>query len=139
MQSSPTDRTRQSAAAELMGFYPPEVGSTVQELSDEAKISESSLPFVVRDSAKLLEQLEGKPLPHDFIPIPIMSYEEGSVNDFRLETCPNFQKELVGYLHSKTYYDKLYPELIDELREPVKAALGVSDEKMATVGYGAMF
>ena len=139
MQSSPTDRTRQSAAAEMMGFYPPEVGSIVQELSDEAKEAETSLPFVVRDEAKLLAELDGKPLPHDFIPIPVMNFEEGSVNDFRLETCPNFQKELVGYLHSKTYYDELYPELIDELREPVQAALGISDEKIASVGYGAMF
>ena len=76
---------------------------------------------MVRDKAKLIKQLEEKPLPHDFLSIPVMNYQNGDINDFRKESCPKFYEEYRYFQNSsETYYVKKYGKLIAELMSVLK-------------------
>ena len=69
-----------------MGLYPPGQGTPLTETQLEAA---SSVPFKVRDAAKLNKKLGLNPLPGKFEQMPLYSYNNGDIHDeVSYDGCP---------------------------------------------------
>lgn len=116
----------------MMGLYPSK--------KDEEKLPDhiGSPPFVVRDEAKLIEKLQGNAVPHGFVPIAVMSYESHSVDDFRTESCPKYEKAFASKEKSPDTFAP-YANLVNLLKRPTQAALDLSEEMTAQAEFLDMY
>lgn len=138
VQSTARSRTNQSAGSELLGMYPPGESNERIPLGaarQDAKIT--SPPFNIRDEAKLMAELGDYALPHGFVPIPIMAVQKHEINGIRSESCPKFHATFDKELWNPDTYSE-YSDMVEMLKVPVQAALGLSDEVMAEADFAAL-
>ena len=124
--------------AELLGMYPP--GESNERIpsgaaGQDAKIT--SPPFHIRDEAKLLADLGDYALPQGFVPIASTTVENTNINGLRNESCPVYNFSDYIKFVSANFYE--HTELLNSLKAPLQAALGLSDDIMAEADLTRMF
>ena len=116
-------------------MYPPGLSNERIPLSAAGQDAQiTSPPFNIRDEAKLLSELGDYALPHGFVPIPIMAVQRYEINGLRSESCPKFNAAFEKERWNPDTYAE-YSDLVEMLKVPVQAALGLSDEVMAEADF----
>lgn len=132
VESTPVDRTYQSAYSELMGMFPP--GS----LLENQKLTQTQLdgfkngtrgmpPMHIRNAEAINSDLGRDPLPSGFVSVPVYSFEEPSmVDDISLESC-EYVNLVDGYRYpaNDTYTDYWY--LCEDLKPAFQIAFDLPD------------
>ena len=83
-------------------------------------------PFKVRNSTKVAESLGPKAIINGFIPVPVYTFKDATLNtendDLSGEAC-DFLASSETYMKKLDQYYEPHLELIDRLKEPIGQAL----------------
>ena len=98
----------------------------------------ASPPFKIRNVEEISEKVGISALPFGFQAVPLTNEAFLSFNDLQWASCPTVREERAKMLEQPDLYSE-YSHLVDFLREPASAALGISDELMAEADLWTMF
>jgi len=123
----------QSGYSELMGMYPAGHGD---QLSDQMiAVVTKSLPFNVRDAAKINEELGSDALPNGVVAVPIFVYNNNDIlDDVSYDGCPYIDEVESARIDEPDVYTD-YNWMMDGAREPIKEMYDLSDEYIDSLNY----
>jgi len=144
VQTTNYDRTFQSGFSELMGLFPP---GTLQEnerlsLDEENGLVDNSRgmpPINIRNSATINYSIGRDPIPNGFVSVPIFEFDNATMDDdIGLGGCEYVDK-VDGYNFPADSTYTSVDWLLDDLREPIGEAFGLSQEEITNMDFLGLY
>lgn len=131
VQTTDYDRTFQSGFSELMGLFPPGTLLENERLSISEEIGlendqRGMPPITIRNSESINYAIGRDPIPNGFVSVPIFEFDNDTMDDdIGLGGCEYVNKvDGYNFPNDSTYTSVDW--LLDDLREPIGEAFGLS-------------
>lgn len=144
IQTTHYDRTFQSGYSEMMGLFPPGTLKENEKLSHEELLGleadgRGMPPIKIRNHEIINYEMHRDPLPNGFVSVPIFEFQNPTIwDDIGYWSC-DYVAKVDGYNfpNDATYTSVDY--LLDDLREPISEAFGLTPTEEADMDFMGLY